>query len=127
MLIYGLVVGGTPFLPLYPNEIQAKALGMAVDVFEPELVNESPQRILSEEPGELVCTQPFPSQPVTFFGAGGDEKYFNSYFSTLPGIWVQGDLIKISNSTGGIQMLGRSYVAIFIFEPIYPIQAEFGC
>jgi acetoacetyl-CoA synthetase len=95
-------------LPLYADEIQAKALGMAVDAFEPDLVNGSPKRISTDEPGELVCTQPFPSQPVTFYGPGGEEKYFKSYFSVLPGMWVQGDLIRISTSTKGIQMLGRS-------------------
>ena len=82
---------------------------MAVDVFDPM----SPQgRSIAHtnEPGELVCTQPFPSQPLTFWGPDGSEKYKNAYFTTFPGIWTQGDLIRINPETSGIQMLGRSYV-----------------
>jgi acetoacetyl-CoA synthetase len=94
---------------LYADEIQVKSLGMAVEVFDSELENGRPKSALFDIPGELVCTQPFPSQPLTFWGKGGMEKYFNSYFSMFgPSTWVQGDLIRISSSTKGIQMLGRS-------------------
>ncbi|KAF9891549.1 hypothetical protein FE257_004016 [Aspergillus nanangensis] len=68
--IAGSFVGGCPILPIYPGEIQAKCLGMAVDVFdasktEPVSIEQS------GEPGELVCTQPFPSQPLAFYGSDG--------------------------------------------------------
>jgi acetoacetyl-CoA synthetase len=102
-------VTGTPLLPLYANEIQAKSLGMAVEVFHSNFEEGRQNAITTDEPGELVCTQPFPSQPLTFWGPGGQEKYFNSYFSMFgPTTWVQGDLIRISTTTKGIQMLGRS-------------------
>jgi acetoacetyl-CoA synthetase len=97
-------VCGTPLLPLHADEIQCKALGMDIDVFD-----EEGNSIQSNEPGELVCKKPFPSQPVTFWGDNGQEKYQQSYFSIFgPTIWVQGDLIRINKKTGGIQMLGRS-------------------
>ncbi|KAH6718659.1 acetoacetyl-synthase [Leptodontidium sp. MPI-SDFR-AT-0119] len=97
-------VCGNPLLSLHADEIQCKALGMAVDVFD-----SNGESIQSGEPGELVCKQPFPSQPITFWGEGGEEAYKNSYFSMFgTSVWVQGDLIRIGQRTQGIQMLGRS-------------------
>ncbi|KAL8672642.1 MAG: hypothetical protein Q9224_007565 [Gallowayella concinna] len=60
------------------------------------------------EPGDLVCTKPFPSQPVTFFGEDGQEKYRKSYFETFPGVWHHGDYVRFNPRTGGLVMLGRS-------------------
>lgn len=102
------VVGGTPLLPVYAGEIQAKCLGMAIDIFD--AAKADPFSIESEgESGELVCTKPFPSQPLTFYGEGGDEKYRSSYFGRFgSGVWCQGDFAQIDKDTKGIKMLGRS-------------------
>lgn len=63
----------------------------------------------TDEPGELVCRQPFPSQPVHFWGTEGDEQYRMAYFERFgPGIWNQGDFMSVSTRTGGYTMLGRS-------------------
>lgn len=60
-------------------------------------------------PGELVCTKPFPSQPIQFFGADGAERYRKSYFERFGNtIWCQGDFIQAEKDTGGLIMLGRS-------------------
>ncbi|OCL02148.1 acetoacetyl-synthase [Glonium stellatum] len=100
-------VCGSPLLPLYSDEIQCKVLGMAVDVFDPNN-SEGKSIQMSNEPGELVVKQPFPSQPLTFWGPDGDAKYEEAYSSTFgPKVWVQGDLIRISTTTGRIQMLDR--------------------
>lgn len=102
------VVGGTPLLPVYAGEIQAKALGMAVEILdagqqEPVSVEQS------GSVGEMVCTRPFPSQPLRFHGQGGLEKYQLAYFARYgPEVWCQGDLIRRLVDTGGIAMLGRS-------------------
>ena len=80
---------------------------MAVDVFDP-ISSQAISIRDSDEPGELVCTQPFPSQPLTFWGPNGSDKYKDAYFATFPGAWTQGDLIRINPKSGGIQMLGRS-------------------
>jgi len=102
-------VTGNPLLPLYADEIQAKSLGMAVQVFELDSGNGKGRPVPLGELGELVCTQPFPSQPVTFWGPDGDKRYFDSYFEMFgTSGWVQGDLIRISKATRGVQMLGRS-------------------
>jgi acetoacetyl-CoA synthetase len=83
---------------------------MAVEIFDSASPMPTPIHD-SESPGELVCTQPFPSQPLAFFGNDGLEKYKASYFSRFgSGTWCQGDFIQVQKSTGGIRMLGRSYV-----------------
>lgn len=102
------VIGGDPTSPLYAGEIQVPALGMAVDVF-----GSSSDSHISIQPtgdaGELVCRQPFPSQPVQFWGPGGEEKYKSAYFDRYgPSIWHQGDFVSVLPSTGGYTMLGRS-------------------
>ncbi|KAL4925854.1 uncharacterized protein BDV17DRAFT_300007 [Aspergillus undulatus] len=90
-------------LPVYAGEIQAPALGMAVEAWD-ERGNE-----VSNEPGELVCTRPFPSQPVEFWGPHGMEKYKKAYFRKYPcPVWAHGDFIHINRRTGGLIMLGRS-------------------
>ncbi|KAL2061481.1 hypothetical protein VTL71DRAFT_6858 [Oculimacula yallundae] len=100
-------VTGNPLLPLYSDQIQSKSIGMDVDVFDSS--SSDGKSIESDEPGELVCKSPFPSQPLTFYGPDGDKKYREAYFSMFgDDVWVQGDLINISQETGGIHMLGRS-------------------
>ncbi|PNP74974.1 hypothetical protein FNYG_11698 [Fusarium nygamai] len=106
--IAGSFVGGTPLLPVFAGEIQWKALGMAVDIYDSESI-EAVSVEKSGAAGELVCTQPFPSQPLQFHGPGGLEKYRSSYFHRFgPGVWCQGDFIQRLTDTGGLLMLGRS-------------------
>lgn len=95
---------------MHAGEIQAKALGMAVEVFEPSQLEGRP--VASPGlPGELVCTKPFPSQPIKFFGVGGVERYQKSYFERFGNsIWCQGDFIQVQGDTKGLIMLGRSSV-----------------
>ncbi|KAH8896919.1 acetoacetyl-synthase [Thozetella sp. PMI_491] len=106
--IAGCFVCGTPLLPVYAGEIQAKALGMAIDILDPSKME--PQSVeLSGSAGELVCTKPFPSQPLRFLGKEGMKKYELSYFDRFGrGIWCQGDYIQRLTDTGGLIMLGRS-------------------
>ncbi|OAL28310.1 hypothetical protein AYO22_03016 [Fonsecaea multimorphosa] len=79
--IAGCFLGGTPLLPVYPGELQARCLGMAVDIFDSSKA-EASSVLVSGQAGELVCTQPFPSQPLTFYGVDGPEKYRASYFAS---------------------------------------------
>lgn len=81
---------------------------MAVDVLD-SLCDEPTSIELSGGAGELVCTQPFPSQPLAFIGEKGRERYKSSYFERFgPKIWCQGDFIKRNPVTGGFTILGRS-------------------
>lgn len=86
--IIGCFFMGTPIHPVRRGEITCRALGMAVDILDQNGAS------LIGEKGELVCRQPFPSMPLTFWGEGGDERYFNSYFRKHEGIWTHGDLVE---------------------------------
>ena len=57
--------------------------------------------------GELVCTRPFVSMPVSFWKDPGGDRYHNAYFSQYPGVWAHGDYIEI-RPTGGVVIHGRS-------------------
>ncbi|KAJ4350726.1 hypothetical protein N0V85_009686 [Neurospora sp. IMI 360204] len=59
--------------------------------------------------GDLVCLKPFPCQPLTFFGPGGDDKYRAAYFERFgTAMWHHGDFVRMDPSTGALVMLGRS-------------------
>jgi len=99
--IIGCFAMGTPIHPVYRGEITCKVLGMAVDV-----VDERSGSVIGEK-GELVCTQAFPSMPLTFWGEDGDERYFNSYFAAREGIWTHGDLAE-QTPHGTVIIYGRT-------------------
>ncbi|MBV8220951.1 MAG: acetoacetate--CoA ligase, partial [Solirubrobacterales bacterium] len=84
-------VGGVPTLPVYLGELQARALGAAVESWDPE------GRPLIDEVGELVITRPMPSMPIYFWGDSSGERYRDSYFSVYPGVWRHGDWIEITS------------------------------
>jgi acetoacetyl-CoA synthetase len=94
-------LGGVPGLPVWRGEIQAKTLGMAIEVFDE---NGKP---LKGEKGELVCVKPFPSMPVGFWNDPGDAKYRAAYFEKFPGVWCHGDWLVETEHAGYI-IYGRS-------------------
>ncbi|RWA08161.1 hypothetical protein EKO27_g6943 [Xylaria grammica] len=109
----GSITGGTDIislfgapcsiLPVYVGEIQCAGLGMAIDVVDSISGEPTPG-----EDGELICIQPFPSQPLTFWGPNGEDKYRASYFERFANVWHHGDFVRINTRTGGLTMLGRS-------------------
>ncbi|MFP5306585.1 MAG: AMP-binding enzyme, partial [Gammaproteobacteria bacterium] len=68
-------------------------------------------RPMRGEPGELVCTKPFPSMPVFFWNDADGSRYRAAYFERfrhLPGgIWHHGDFAEIT-AHGGLMITGRS-------------------
>ena len=94
-------VGGVPTLPVYRGELQARALGSAVEAWSVD------GRSLIDEVGELVITEPMPSMPVFFWGDVDGSRYRESYFSMFPGIWRHGDWIEIT-ARGTAIIYGRS-------------------
>uniref|UniRef100_A0A8C4QGV9 Acetoacetyl-CoA synthetase n=1 Tax=Eptatretus burgeri TaxID=7764 RepID=A0A8C4QGV9_EPTBU len=100
--IMGCFVGPCPGLHPLPGEIPGPLLGMAIESWD-----EDGRRLFGES-GELVCTQPFPSQPLYFWGDDLGKKYHQAYFSKFKGIWAHGDYCKINPESGGLVLLGRS-------------------
>ena len=94
-------VGANPQGPVYRGEIQARALGMAVEIW-----NDSGERVV-EERGELVCTQPFPTMPLGFWNDPDDARFEAAYFEKFPGIWCHGDF-ALETRHGGYLIMGRS-------------------
>jgi acetoacetyl-CoA synthetase len=99
--IVSCFVLGNPVGPVWRGEIQAKGLGMAVEVFD-----ESGKPIRREK-GELVCTRPFPSMPVGFWNDPGGAKYRAAYFEKYPNVWRHGDWCE-ETEHGGLVIYGRS-------------------
>ena len=99
--LLGCFAGGVPTLPVRRGELQARALGMAVEAWD-----EQGRPVIGER-GELVCTQPFPSMPVGFWNDESGERYRSAYFSQYPGVWTHGDFIEI-RPEGGVIIHGRS-------------------
>jgi len=94
---------GNPMLPVYAGEIQCTGLAMDVQAWDAD------GRPVIGEKGELVCTSPFPSQPVCFWNDPDNRKYRSAYFDYYPGrcIWRHGDFIEITER-GGVIVYGRS-------------------
>jgi acetoacetyl-CoA synthetase len=92
---------GNPLLPVHRGELQSFGLGMAVEVW-----SRDGARVVGE-PGELVCTAPFPSMPVAFWNDPDGVKYRDAYFSHFPGVWRHGDWAE-ETPRGGLVIYGRS-------------------
>ena len=99
--IVSCFVLGNPAGPVWRGEIQAKGLGMAVEVFDEQ------GEPVKEEKGELVCTKPFPSMPIGFWNDPDGSKYRAAYFEKYPNVWRHGDWSEIT-AHGGIIIYGRS-------------------
>jgi len=92
---------GNPIAPVWRGELQTRGLGMAVDVFD-----EAGHPVRGQT-GELVCTAPFPSMPVSFWNDADGAKYRTAYFDAFPNVWRHGDWCELTEHDGMI-IHGRS-------------------
>ncbi len=99
--IVSCFVLGSPLLPVYRGEIQCRGLGMRVEIFD-----EDGHTIIGQ-PGELVCSAPFPSMPVGFWNDADDSRYHAAYFERFPNVWCHGDYAELT-ARGGVIIYGRS-------------------
>lgn len=120
-ILLGSITGGTdilslfgapcPLLPVHTGEVQCRGLGMSVRCFS----SDGTDITSTGEPGELVCTVPFPCQPCMFWPPGpkGEARYKSSYFEVFKNekgqpVWHHGDFMRVNPKTKGVTMLGRS-------------------
>ena len=75
----------TPAIPIKACSLGGPALGMAMDVVDPE----GTSLVGTGEVGELVCRKPFPGMTRGFWHE--PERYLDTYWRRLPGVWVHGD------------------------------------
>ncbi len=103
--VAGPFICGVPWLPVYPAELQARCLGVAVDSWDPD------GRPLVGETGELVITKPMPAMPICFWGDPDGQRYREAYFDMYPGVWRHGDWLELTPRGSGI-LYGRSDATI---------------
>jgi acetoacetyl-CoA synthetase len=118
----GAFIGGHRELPQRVGEMQCRLLGCAVEAW-----NEQGQPV-SNQVGELVCTQPIPSMPLYFWNDTQGQRYLSSYFDMYPpghgrrpgggdsdpamgAVWRHGDWLKITDD-GACIIYGRSDATI---------------
>ena len=77
----------TPAVPIKSCSLGGPALGMAMDVVD------SDGRPVRGEVGELVCRRPFPGMTRGFWR--DPERYLDTYWRRLPGVWVHGDWASV--------------------------------
>ena len=99
--LLGCFAAGNPMLPVRRGELQCRALGMAVEIFD-----DAGNPVVGQS-GELVCTRPFPSAPVSFWNDADDARYRAAYFERFPGTWAHGDFAELTPG-GGMVIHGRS-------------------
>lgn len=92
---------GNPAGAVWRGELQVPGLGMAVEILDER------GHPVEGEPGELVCTRPFPSMPVAFWNDPDGARYRAAYFEAYPGVWRHGDWAE-RTVHGGLVISGRS-------------------
>jgi acetyl-CoA synthetase len=75
----------TPAIPIKACSLGGPALGMAMDVVD----SDGRSLVGTGEVGELVCRKPFPGMTRGFWR--DPERYLDTYWRRLPGVWVHGD------------------------------------
>jgi acetyl-CoA synthetase len=75
----------TPAIPIKACSLGGPALGMAMDVVDPD----GRSLVGTGAVGELVCRKPFPGMTRGFWR--DPERYLDAYWRRLPGVWVHGD------------------------------------
>ena len=98
-------MSGNRELPPTPGRLQCRTLGAAVEAWDED------GNPLIGSVGELVCTKPFPSMPLFFWGDDDGSRYRAAYFSEWPGIWRHGDWLQI-DADGSCTIAGRSDATI---------------
>ncbi|WP_405497013.1 acetoacetate--CoA ligase [Nocardia sp. NBC_00511] len=98
--IVSAFMGGVPTVPVWPGQLSAPYLGVALQSWDPD-------GHPTDSVGELVITKPMPSMPVSFWNDPDGSRYRDAYFDTYPGVWRHGDWIT-HTAHGAVVIHGRS-------------------
>ncbi|MEA2536761.1 MAG: acetyl-CoA synthetase, partial [Chloroflexota bacterium] len=83
--IGGGIVGCSLRPPIPPTSFNGPCVGMAADIVDGE------GRSLRGAVGELAIRAPWPGMTRGFWAEPDDERYRETYWSRIPGLWVHGD------------------------------------
>nr|WP_322060068.1 AMP-binding protein [Paraburkholderia sp. J63] len=95
----GALLASVPIRPIPPSGFNTVSPGVAADVVDPA------GNSVTGEVGELAIRAPFVGMTQSFWR--DDERYLETYWQTIPGIWVHGDL-ALRTPEGNYFMMGRS-------------------
>ena len=95
----GALLASVVLRPIPPAGFNSVSPGVAVDVADAQ------GQSITGAVGELVVREPFVGMTQSFWQ--DDERYLDTYWHTVPGIWVHGDL-ALRREDGVFFMMGRS-------------------
>jgi acetyl-CoA synthetase len=81
--VSGGIVSGNPLTPVRPTSFGGPNVGVAADVVGPD--GQSVRGVV----GELAIRQPLPGMTRGFWN--DPERYLETYWSRVPGVWLHGD------------------------------------
>jgi acetoacetyl-CoA synthetase len=99
--VAGAFVGGVPTVPIWPGELSVRCLGVALEAWDDQ------SRPVVDAVGEMVIRRPMPSMPVSLWNDPTGSRLAETYYTTFPGVWRQGDWITVT-SHGSVVIHGRS-------------------
>ena len=85
--------------PIAPAGFNSKSPGVDVDIVDLD------GKTVRNQIGEMAIRQPFVGMCSSFWK--DDERYLETYWQTVPGIWIHGDLV-LWDDKGFFYVLGRS-------------------
>ena len=97
--VSGALLSSVQVKPIAPGGFNTASPGIDV------IVTDSAGTPVVGEIGELVIRAPFIGMTASFWE--DDTRYLESYWSTIPGVWVHGDL-ALKSSDGSYLIMGRS-------------------
>ncbi|MCF8709917.1 AMP-binding protein [Rhizorhapis sp. SPR117] len=96
--VSGAILSNSVMRPIRPGGFNSIGIGMSAGIVDP-----SGNRVKGV-PGELAIFEPFVGMTMGFWRT--PERYIESYWSKVPGIWMHGDL-AIEDEDGHFTLLGR--------------------
>ncbi|MEP9355569.1 AMP-binding protein [Xanthobacter sp. KR7-65] len=85
--------------PILPAAMNTRSPGVALDVLDPD------GHPVTGAVGELAILAPFVGMTASFWH--DDARYLETYWNTVPGVWIHGDL-AMRTQDGHFFLLGRS-------------------
>jgi acetyl-CoA synthetase len=95
---------GTPHHPLKPGSFGGRGLAAGADI-----VDEQGKPVAPGQVGELILRNPNIGMTKSLWR--DDERYLDSYWRAMPGVWLHGDF-AMQDEDGLFYVLGRSYDTI---------------
>lgn len=97
--VSGSLLSSVVVKPIAPAVFNSATLAIAADVVDADGTS------IQDRVGELAVREPFVGMTQSFWQ--DRERYLDTYWRTVPGIWIHGDL-AMQDGSGSFQILGRS-------------------